>query len=375
MSDNCGCGCSRREFVKGIGLVIVGGAVIPGLMASTIGCKNEVADSDYVVQLGYYNCDHMTAAPVAKDAGIFDELGLKVNVTGNGQVPQAVAAAKMDVGYVGIEGVEIAYGKGAPIFVAANNHLGGSYYLVASNAITDPKDLVGKKVALWAGVDQEDAGWCTMADQLGLPRDPTKYESYDMEIANAYVALAAGQIDGTLTCDPWGTMAEHSKVGHIVASWIKERDGEWGACCVYAMRKAFAEEHPELAKKMLLAHTRAIQYIYQHPIKAARIFGDNYNVPNEVALGTIYKKTVGEGRTLTWVVNQQYMTHHFENAKQMGLSAYTDWKPVSEWVDTTLLSQCGAVSFDNFIKTKVDTVFPLGMTYEDWKDKAQQIDK
>jgi NitT/TauT family transport system substrate-binding protein len=35
-------------------------------------------DRDYVVNLGYYNCDHMTAACIAKDTGIFDELGLKV---------------------------------------------------------------------------------------------------------------------------------------------------------------------------------------------------------------------------------------------------------------------------------------------------------
>jgi len=29
----------------------------------------------------------MTAACIAKDTGIFDELGMKVNVTGNGKVP------------------------------------------------------------------------------------------------------------------------------------------------------------------------------------------------------------------------------------------------------------------------------------------------
>ena len=44
-------------------------------------------DRDYVINLGYYDCDHMTAACIAKDTGIFDELGMKVNVTGNGKVP------------------------------------------------------------------------------------------------------------------------------------------------------------------------------------------------------------------------------------------------------------------------------------------------
>jgi NitT/TauT family transport system substrate-binding protein len=105
-------------------------------------------DRDYVVNLGYYNCDHMTAACIAKDTGIFDELGLKVNVTGNGMVPEAMAAGQMDAGYVGNSGSMRAYLKGAPIIVAANNHIGGSYYLVASNDITDPRQLIGKQLAL-----------------------------------------------------------------------------------------------------------------------------------------------------------------------------------------------------------------------------------
>jgi NitT/TauT family transport system substrate-binding protein len=316
----------------------------------------------------------MTAAPVARDAGIFKDLGLKVNVTGNGSVPESVAAAKMDVGYVGIEGVEIAHSKGAPIFVAANNHLGGSYYVVVSNNIKDPKELVGKNFALWEGADLQDPGWCTMADQLGIPRDPKQYKNYTMEITNAYVALAAGQLEGTVTCDPWGSMAVYKKVGRIAASWTKERDGQWGACCVYAMRKGFADEHPEIAKKMLLAHTRAIQYIYQHPIKSAAIFSDAYEVPKEVAYMTLYNKTVGEGRTLNWVPNSDYINHHFDNAQKMGLPDYTTWETADKYVDTALLNQSGAVDFDKFIKDKVDPVFPLGMSYDAWKAKAQEID-
>ena len=35
-------------------------------------------DADYTVNLGYYNCDHMTAACVGKDSGIFKALGMKV---------------------------------------------------------------------------------------------------------------------------------------------------------------------------------------------------------------------------------------------------------------------------------------------------------
>lgn len=105
-------------------------------------------DKDYVIKLGYYNCDHMVAACVAKDAGIYKDLGLNVEVTGNGKVPEAMAAGQMDAGYIGTDGLMFAHMKGSPIFVAANNHISGSYYIVASNNIKTPADLVGKKLAI-----------------------------------------------------------------------------------------------------------------------------------------------------------------------------------------------------------------------------------
>jgi NitT/TauT family transport system substrate-binding protein len=373
--------------MKKITLIIVSLIMALAITFSLAGCSNNTgtaapaasalsdADKNYVIQLGYYNCDHMTAACIAKDSGIFTDLGLNVNVTGNGQVPQAVAAGKMDVGYVGIEGVMKAEQKGTPIFVAANNHTGGSYYLVVSNNIKNTKELVGKRVSLEVDCDKNNPDWCVMADKLGIPRDPTQYKDYDMDIANKFLALQNGQLDGYLTCDPWGSMAEFKNVGYIAGASHPEITGD---CCVYAMRKSFATEHPELAKRMLLAHSRSIEYIYQHPQKAAAIFAVNYNVPVEVALLTIYKKTVAEGRTLTWVVDRNQIKGHFQNAKDIGLQDYQQYtitdQWVNEWVDNSLLTQSGADDFAVFIKNKVDPVFPLGMSYQDWLKKAQEID-
>jgi NitT/TauT family transport system substrate-binding protein len=345
-------------------------AMLVALSAFTAGCSKSTSDDNYTVQLGYYNCDHMVAAVVARDAGIFKDLGLKVNVTGNGNVPESMAAAKMDAGYVGVEGIEIANSKGAPVFVAANNHGWGSYYLVVANSITDAKQLVGKRMAIGSGTDQNDPYWCKFADSLGIPRDPSKYKDYDMEIANKYLALSTGQIDGYLTCDPWGSMAEYNKVGHIMAGATRETSG---VCCVYAMSRSFAEQHPALAKKMLLAHTRAIEYVYQHPAKAAQMFADAYQVPLEVAMMTIYNKTVKEGRTLTWVVSNADFDYHFSEAKAMGLADYQTYITADKYVDATLLGQSGADEFSKFIKDKVDPVFPTTMTYEQWKAKAQSV--
>ncbi|OPX82421.1 MAG: NMT1/THI5 like protein [Pelotomaculum sp. PtaB.Bin013] len=324
-----------------------------------------------MVNLGYYNCDHMTAACIAKDAGIFKELGLKVNVTGNGKVPEAMAAGQMDVGYIGTEGLMRAYLKGSPIFVAANNHLGGSYYLVASNNIPDAKGLVGKKVALGTDAEKNDSCWVRMANEAGIPADSKSYENFDMADKDEFMAMKAGQLAGYLCCDPWGSMAEYDQSGHIVQPLGKLPNGEWGSCCVYSMNQNFAKEHPELAKKMILAHAKAIEYVYTHPVQSAEIFANNYFVPVEVGLMTIYKKTVGEGRTLTWKVD----TKNFMDEINYEMSVKTlDKAPgIDEFIQTKLLDESGAGNFDTFIKEKVDPVFPLGMSYEDWKKKAYEM--
>ncbi len=154
------------------------------------------ADKNYVVQLGYNNCDHMVASLVGEGSGIFDALGLNVNITKTGQIMQAMASGEMDVGYQGIVGAINSVNNGAPLFMAAANHLGGSYYLVVDNDIEKPEDLIGKKLAIgsepWKGPE-----WCGWAEKLGIPvMTEGNYETVEMSATDALIAMKAGQIDG-----------------------------------------------------------------------------------------------------------------------------------------------------------------------------------
>ena len=350
---------------------MIGTLVASTLFLSACGKKETASYKDYVVKLGYYNCDHMIAACVAKDAGIFDDLGLKVDVTGNGKVPEAMAAGQRDVGYIGTGPLFSGEIKGSPIMAVANNHSGGSFYLVAKNDIKDAKDVVGKKLAI-GSKPENNLSWVEIAKDSDIPVDGSSYKPVDMaELKDKYLAFKTGKIDGYIACDPWGSMAEYENTGHILATYEKSGD-EWGDCYVYSMNKNFAKEHPDLAEKMILAHTKSIEYVYTHPLKAAKIFAENYNVPEEVALMTIYKKTVGEGRTLTWNINPEYVKHEI-NA-QVSVHALEKAPNYDEVVNTDLLNKSKADNFDKFIKEKVDPVFPIGMSYEDWKAKAEKID-
>ena len=329
-------------------------------------------DKDYVVQLGYYDCDHMTGACIAKDAGIYDELGLKVNVLGNAKVPEAMAAGQMDVGYVGNSRMMRAFLQGSPIVVGANNHIGGSHYLVASNDIKEPKDLLGKKLAIGTDPEKNNPSWIVMAERLGLPIEGANYEVLNMADKDEYFALKAGKLDGYAACDPWGSMAEYEKTGHVLTAMDKLPSGEWGECCAFNLNKNFAAEHPELAKLMVLAHTKAIEHMYLKPVRSAEIFAENYKVPMEVALMTMWKKTIAEGRTITWKIDLNNWQRQID--MELGFGTLDKAPNVDAFIQPQYLNESGADDFDSFIKEKVDPVFPVGMSYEEWKTKAYELE-
>lgn len=352
-------------------VTVIGTSVLTGCSSNK---KNSAkSDDDYTITVGYYNCDHMTAAPVGAKAGIYEDLGLNVETLGNGKVPEAMAAGQMDAGYISTQGLAGAVTKGSPIVVAANNHSEGSNYLIVSNDIKKPKDLLGQKIG---GNPDTSLLWKTdYGPETGLPADSTKYDCVDMESdKDAYIAFKTGKVKAFIACDPWGSVAEHEGTGKIIASsaYHSKSTGNEYNCCSFSLNKNFIKDHPDLAKKLVLAHTRSIEYIYTNPIKAAKIFAEDYNVDEEVALMTIYKKTVGEGRTLTWnVTGDEYKNN---------LATYKEYKSLDkvptyeEIVDTSLLESCGADDFNKFIKEKVEPIFPEGMSYEDWKVKATELE-
>ncbi|MEN6326447.1 MAG: ABC transporter substrate-binding subunit SaoX [Syntrophomonas sp.] len=331
-------------------------------------------DANYTINMGYYNCDHMTAACIGKDAGIYEALGLKINLTGNGNVPEAMSAGKMDVGYAGWTTTLRAVPKGTPLFIAAQNHTGGSEYLIASKEIKTAADLVGKKVSFGTDPETNSINWAEWADQLDIPADITKYQNFNMSDQDEYFALKAGKLDAYICCDPWGSMAEYEDTGWVVIRQNTVRDGKQGTCCKVAMHTDFAKAHPELAKRVLLAHTLSVQYMYNHPYKAAEIFAENYSVPLEVALMTIWKKTNEEGRTISWDLKMDELKNQLEVMRKYGVQNDVNTVNVEDYVDTSYFDACGAKDFQTFIKEEVDPVFPLGMSFEDWKTKAMGVD-
>lgn len=154
-----------------------------------------------------------------------------------------------------------------------------------------------------------------------------------------------------------------------------KKDG-WGICCIYAMSDDFNQEHPELARRLVLAHALAIEYLYKHPYNAGMMFAEGFGVAPEVGLRTVYMKTVTEGRTITWEFSEENLENYIDyfysyNIPEEEIPNIDD---IENFMSTDLLETCGIGSFNEFIEKEVNEKFPIGMTYEEWLAKAKTID-
>lgn len=338
------------------------------------------ADKNFVVQMGYRDCDHMVASIIGEEAGIYEALGLNVVVTKTGSIMQAMSSGEMHVGYQGIEGAIRSVNEGAPLFMAAANHIGGSRYLVVSEDIKEPADLVGKTLAIGTTANLRPE-WRRWAGELDIPIEMENYNPIDMGDRDKLFALKAGELDGFSCCDPYASQAEFEGIGRIMATgwgaYVSDDLSEgWGMCCIYCMNNDFLEEHPELAKRLVLAHGLAIKYLYEHPYNAGLMFGEGFGCAPEVGLRTVYMKTVAEGRTITWQFSEENLDNYINYFHEFNIpeEEIPNIDDINKFMSTDLLESCGLEDFNTFINDKVDEEFPIGMTYEDWMLKAKTID-
>jgi NitT/TauT family transport system substrate-binding protein len=345
-------------------------------------------EKNYTVEMGYFNCDHMCASIIGEKSGIYEALGLKVNLTKSPETVNALISGAMDVGYIFFS--KNLMSDDSPVYQAAANHLGGSRYLVVSNDIDvdDPLSIEGKTISMDAE-PQVNSEWRKWSEEYGFSFQPEDYDIVAMGQKDAMFALKAGQIDAFTCCDPYASQAEFEGFGKIMCiSWgANLEEGELlteenaGTCCSYAMSVAFKEKYPELARRLVYAHMLSVKYLYEHPYNAAMMFADGFDVDPYVGLRTVYMKTVAEGRTITWQWSEQTMQNNEDFQTQWKDPAVPEEDIIfakdsmkSLELSNEIFEEAGVPDFDEFIKDSVEDKFPLGMTFEDWYNAAKKID-
>ena len=339
------------------------------------------ADKEFVIQMGYNDCDHMVAAIIGENAGIYKALGLNVVVTKSGQTAAAMASGDMVAGYSGFSSMIKNANKGAPVFMPAGNHLGGSKYFVIKDSVESAEEIIGSRITVGES-DMYSPYWLSYCEQVGIPIDYTEYQGFDMGADDAIVAMKAGQLDGFMCCDPFGSVAEMEGIGKIIGTeWgahvSDDLETGWGLHCGYFINTDFAEEHPELTTRLVLAHCLAIQYMYLHPYNAGMMFADDFGVDPAVGLRTMYLKLCAEGRTLSWDINETNIKNYTDYWHSYGIpeDKIPEVKDLPSFFNLKYLEACGIESFKSFMEdNKINEKFPIRDSYLAWLEKAEEID-
>ncbi len=338
-------------------------------------------DKNYQIEMGYNDCDHMVTAIIGEKCGLYEALGMHVNVTKSGKTKDGLVSGEMDVGYASLTSMLKAGSDGAPVMIPAGSHLGGSKYIVVRTDIEKPEDLLGKTLVVSSN-DMVQPNWRSFCNQIGIPFITDYYEQIDMGSSEKNIALKAGQIDGYIDCDPYASIAEFEGIGKIIgtewgaANVSEDRTEGWGVHCGYYLNTDFAAAHPALAQRLVLAHCLAIQYMYLHPYNAAMMFADGFGVDPAVGLRTIYIKLCAEGRTICYKIDgtniQNYKDYYASFAIPENKRPVLQY--LEQFVDTSIYETLGMVDFYEFIKNEIDPLYPVLLDYKDFLEIAETID-
>src|SRR5699024_368880 len=104
---------------------------------------------------------------------------------------------------------------------------------------------------------------------------------------------------------------------------------------------------------------------------------EGFGVPAEVGLRTVYMKTVAEGRTITWQFSEENLDNYINYFYDYDIpeEEIPEIDDINNFMSTNLLETCGVENFNTFIEEAgIDEEFPIGISYEEWLEKAKEID-
>ncbi|PLV61073.1 taurine ABC transporter substrate-binding protein [Erwinia sp. B116] len=185
-------------------------------------------------------------AKVAQADGTFaKESGAKVDwrkFDSGASVVRALASGDVQIGNIGSSPLAVAASQGVPIevFLLASQ-LGNSEALVVKKSIKDPKELIGKRIAV-PFISTTHYSLLASLKHWGIK--PGQVQIVNLQPPAIIAAWQRGDIDGAYVWSPAVNQLE--KDGNVLTD--SAQVGKWGSPTldVWVVRKDFAEKHPEV---------------------------------------------------------------------------------------------------------------------------------
>ena len=319
LSSNCGCGMSRRDFMR-LSTLATAGAALPLLFSGDAHARRNRGE-DQPVRIGYLPITDAAPLLVAHDQQLFEAEGLTTErprlFRSWAQLVEAFVAGQVNVIHLlSPATLWVRYGTRFPAKVVAWNHVNGSALTVAHH-INEVKDLGGQTVAVpfWYSIHNillqkllVEEGLTPITQGRGAPA------AHEVRLivqppAEMVSALASGSIAGFIVAEPFNALAEARGVGKV----LRFSGDIWKdhACCVTFLAERDIEERPEWAQRVTHALVKAQAWSLQQPTEMAQLLSN----------GGRHRYTPHDLEGITPVFSQA----DFQRYQQQGVIKNRDW--------------------------------------------------
>jgi NitT/TauT family transport system substrate-binding protein len=230
-------------------------------------------DSAYLtpVRIGHLVADiHQIAFYVAYYEGYYAEEGIRpvrMEYVNGPTEMLAFAAGDLDAGYVGVVPALASKSKGTDFVIVASANLEGSA-IVAKPSISKAKDLDGKKVGTPGIGTIQDSLLYMVEEQLSIVTVHVAYGGPSL----LPLVLEKGEIDAFIAWEPFAAEAVVKGLGNVVYTSNDILPNH--QCCVLYVSGTMFREQPDLAKKLVKIHLKAMKYVTERPNDAMAVFAN-----------------------------------------------------------------------------------------------------
>lgn len=228
------------------------------------------------IKIGYLNVMDDAQAMLAKDAGLYQQNGLDVELVlfdSGTDLIKGIVGGELQGGVLGFTNAVTWATKGADLKVVGGAQMGYHSLLVRKDSgITTIADLKGKKVASQSKGSTADIVWTGVV----LPQNNLTEKDVTMVYtspANAIQSLAAGQVDAAFVFEPYEQIASASS---DVTS-IYEIGKVWPFPCMVVITSGkLLNEDRALVDSILTAQNQAIEMLQKEPKKSAELLTSRF---------------------------------------------------------------------------------------------------
>jgi NitT/TauT family transport system substrate-binding protein len=267
-------GVSRTFTSKKLLATVIAAVIIAAASFATgyyVGYDAGSAGAPTIVRIGYLTADiHHMPFFVAFSKGFYEEEGIlpkRFEYTNGPTEMLAFSAGDLDAGYAGIGPLLTAKSNGVDIVAVASSNLEGSA-IVAKPEIKTVQDLNGKTVGT-PGIGTLQASMLFMVEKnLNIKVNATHYAGP----TGLPIALSKGEIDAYIAWEPFDAEAVVNGYGHVI--YTSHDILPYHQCCVLWVSGKIYREQPDLMKKLIRAHIKAMQFVINDQTDAMNIFAN-----------------------------------------------------------------------------------------------------